>query len=578
MAFDGITVASIVSEIKDNFINGRITKITQPEKDALVITLKNTKEQRMLLMSASASLPLIYFTENKKNNPITAPAFLMLLRKHIGNARIIDVTQPEFERIIDFKLEHLNEMGDLCVKHLIIELMGKYSNIIFTDDNNIILDAIKHVPSSVSSVREVLPGRTYFIPNTMDKINPLTVTDDSFKEILKKPSSVVKALSSSFTGVSNVAAIEILIRASVDPDRITDSLTDIERIHIINTFNNYFDDVKNSAFTPYVYYEGNKPVEYTCFDYVSLKDRNKRMYESISKELEDFYLEKEKYLRNRQKSSELRALATQVLERNVKKLDLQLKQLNDTESRDKYKIYGELLHTYGYNIEPGSKEFTCLNYYTNEDITIPLDNTKTAMENAQKYFDRYGKLKRTKEALDVQIVETKTDIDYLESVLSCLDMAETEDDLKAIKDELSAEGYIKKHVKGKKEKYKSAPLHFVTSEGFDIYIGKNNTQNDELTFKFAGNNDYWFHAKKIPGSHVILRANGKELTDKSYTEAAAAAAYYSKARDTDKVEVDYLIKSKVKKPNGAKPGFVVYYTNYSMAITPSVESLTLVKD
>lgn len=578
MAFDGITVASIVSEIKKNFINGRITKITQPEKDALVITLKNTTEQRMLLMSASASLPLIYFTENKKNNPITAPAFLMLLRKHIGNARIIDITQPEFERIIDFKLEHLNEMGDLCVKHLIIELMGKYSNIIFTDDKNMILDAIKHIPSSVSSVREVLPGRNYFIPNTMDKINPLTVNEDIFKEILKKPTSVVKALSSSFTGVSNVTAIEILIRASVDPDRITDSLTDIECIHIINTFNNYFDDVKNSAFTPYIYYEDSKPVEYTCFDYVSLKDRNKRMYKSISKELEDFYLEKEKYLRNRQKSSELRTLATQALERNVKKLDLQLKQLKDTESRDKYKIYGELLHTYGYNIKPGSKEFTCLNYYTNEDITIPLDNTKTPMENAQKYFDRYGKLKRTKEALDVQIVETRTDIEYLESVLSCLDMAETEDDLKAIKDELSAEGYIKKHVKSKKEKYKSTPLHFVTSEGFDIYIGKNNTQNDELTFKFAGNNDYWFHAKKIPGSHVILRANGKELTDKAYTEAAAAAAYYSRARDTDKVEVDYLIKSKVKKPNGAKPGFVVYYTNYSMAITPSVESLTLIKD
>ena len=238
MAFDGITVASIVSEIKDNFINGRITKITQPEKDALVITLKNAKEQRMLLMSASASLPLIYFTENKKNNPITAPAFLMLLRKHIGNARIIDITQPEFERIIDFKLEHLNEMGDLCVKHLIIELMGKYSNIIFTDDKNMILDAIKHIPSSVSSVREVLPGRNYFIPNTMDKINPLTVNEDIFKEILKKPTSVVKALSSSFTGVSNVTAIEILIRASVDPDRITDSLTDIECIHIINTFNN----------------------------------------------------------------------------------------------------------------------------------------------------------------------------------------------------------------------------------------------------------------------------------------------------------------------------------------------------
>ena len=243
-----------------------------------------------------------------------------------------------------------------------------------------------------------------------------------------------------------------------------------------------------------------------------------------------------------------------------------------------YKVYGELLHTYGYNIEQGAKEFTCLNYYTNEDITIPLDNTKTPMENANRFFEKYNKLKRTKEALDVQIVETQGDIEYLESVLSCLDMSESEDDLKAIKDELTAEGYVKKHVKGKKEKYKSTPLHYKTSEGYDLYVGKNNTQNDELTFKFASNNDYWFHAKKIPGSHVILRSGGKELTDKAYMEAAAAAAYYSKARENDKVEVDYLIKSKVKKPNGAKPGFVVYYTNYSMAITPSIDSLTYIKD
>lgn len=578
MAFDGITVASLVSEIKNNFTDGRITKITQPEKDALIITLKNTKEQKMLLMSASASLPLVYFTENKKNNPITAPAFCMLLRKHIGNARIIDITQPNFERIIDFKLEHLNEMGDLCVKHLIIELMGKYSNIIFTDDKNMILDAIKHVPSSVSSVREVLPGREYFIPNTMEKINPLTVTNEEFETILKKPSSVVKALSSSFTGVSNVAAIEILIRASVDPDRITDSLTDIERVHIIHTFNNYFDDVKNGEFKPIIYFEGNKPSEYACFSYDSLKDYTAKAYDSISTALEEFYIEKEKYLRSRQKSAELRALVTQALERNVKKFDLQEKQLKDTESRDKYKIYGEMLHTYGYNIEPGSKSFTCLNYYTNEDIVIPLDNTKTAMENAAKFFEKYNKLKRTKEALDIQIVDTRNDIEYLESVLSSLDISENEDDLKAIKDELTSEGYIKKHTQGKKEKYKNTPLHYVSSEGFDIYVGKNNTQNDELTFKMAGNNDYWFHAKKIPGSHVILRSNGKELTDKAYMEAAAAAAYYSKARENDKVEVDYLIKSKVKKPNGAKPGFVVYYTNYSMTITPSVETLTYIKD
>lgn len=578
MAFDGITISGLINEIKNTFIPGRITKINQPEKDALILTLKNEKEQRMLLLSASPSLPLCYFTEEKRVNPLSAPTFCMLLRKHLNNARIIDVTQPSFERIIDITLTHLNELGDECKKHLIVELMGKHSNIIFTDDDNMILDAIRHVPSSVSSVREVLPGREYFIPNTLRKMNPLEVDKEKFFTIMSADEKASDVLQKSLIGLSNVAASEIILEASLYADTVCSSLLPDEKEHLFNIYQMFFEKIKIAAFSPRVYFKNGIPYEYTLFPYDLFNGLECKEFSSVSEMLDFYFNEKDKAIRIKQKSLELRNHVTKILERDVKKYDLQKKQYSDTDKKDKFKVYGELLHTYGYDLKGGEKELKCINYYDNNEITIPLDPEKTAAENAKAYFDKYSKLKRTREALDNLLKETADNIEYLENVMNALKIAETEDDLKAIRNELTETAFIRKHASNKKEKYKSTPLHFKTSEGFDVYVGKNNNQNDELTFKFADNKDYFFHAKRMPGSHVILKYGTKEFTDKAYEEAAALAAYFSKGRDNGKVDVDYVIKKEVKKPNGAKPGFVVYYTNYSMTVTPSIESLTRIDD
>ena len=301
--------------------------------------------------------------------------------------------------------------------------------------------------------------------------------------------------------------------------------------------------------------------------------------DSISHVLEVFYAERSSYTRIRQKSVDLRKIVTTALERNVKKYDLQLKQLKDSEKKEKYKLYGEMIQAYGYGLPEGAKELLAENYYDNNNIVkVPLDPTLSAMDNSKKYFDKYGKLKRTAEALNELIVQTKAQIDHLESIQNALDIATSADDLVQIKQEMAEYGFIKKNRFAKKEKIKSKPFHYRSTDGYDIYVGKNNYQNDELTFKFATGNDWWFHAKGMPGSHVIVKANNEELPDRVFEEAGMLAGYYSKGRDSDKIEIDYLQKKNVKKPNGSAPGFVVYYTNYSLTIHPDIRDLTLVEE
>ena len=295
--------------------------------------------------------------------------------------------------------------------------------------------------------------------------------------------------------------------------------------------------------------------------------------------LEHYYAEKNTLTRIRQKSADLRRIVQTALERNVKKYDLQLRQMKDTEKRETYRIYGELLNTYGYDAQPGAKSLEALNYYTNEMVTIPLDPTLSATENARKYFDKYGKLKRTCEALSSLTEEVRAEIDHLESVSAALDIALREEDLAQIKEELTESGYIRRKGNSKKQKITSRPYHYISSDGFHMYVGKNNYQNDELTFKFATGNDWWFHARQMPGSHVIVKLeNAEEMPDRTFEEAARLAAYYSRGRGHDKVEIDYIQKKHVKKPGGAKPGFVVYYTNFSMAIDSNIAGIQLVSE
>lgn len=574
MALDGIVIANLVCELNQNILNSRINKIAQPEKDELLFTLKGPNGQQRLAMSASASLPFLYLTDQNKKSPLTAPNFCMLLRKHIANGRIIRIEQPGLERIIRFKIEHLDDLGDLCHKILIVELMGKHSNIIFCQEDNTIIDSIKHISAQVSSVREVLPGRTYFIPETTRKENPLLSTRESFfTSVFRKPESVCKAIYSSYTGISPSIANEICDRAGIDGDFSASSLNEDEQLHLFHHFEWFLTDIRELRFFPNIIYKGKEPIEFAAVLLHTYQNYETKAFDSISNVLETYYAVRNVYTRIRQKSSDLRRIVATALERNRKKYILQQKQLKDTEKRETYKIYGELLNTYGYGLKEGAKSLEALNYYTNEMITIPLNGDLSASENAKKYFDRYGKLKRTYEALTELVRETKAEIDHLESIATALDIAVLEEDLVQIKEELTDFGYIRKKRNEKRAKSKSKPFHYISSDGFHMYVGKNNFQNDELTFQFSSGSDWWFHAKGMPGSHVIVKTDGKELPDATFEEAGKLAGYYSKGKNSEKVEIDYLQRKHVKKPNGSAPGFVVYYTNYSLTIHPDITGI-----
>lgn len=582
MAFDGVTISCVISELKRELIGGRLYKIAQPESDELLLTIKQPQGTKRLFLSADASLPLIYLTENNKPSPMTAPNFCMLLRKHLQNGRITDIRQPGLERIIHIEVEHLDEMGDLRHKTLVMEIMGKHSNIIFCDEDNKIIDSIKHVSAAVSSVREVLPGKPYFMVHTQDKSDILSVTYDTFQETLShKPQPLFKALYGSFIGISPVLAQELCYRAHLDGELSTAAFGEADYRALFEKVSQMVMYIKEEQFAPHIAYNGTQPAEFAAFPLHMYESGADKLvpYASVSELLEHFYAEKNTLSRIRQKSSDLRRIVQTALERNVKKYDLQLRQMQDTEKREQYRIYGELLNTYGYELKPGDKSLEALNYYTNEMITIPLDPTLSATENAKKYFDKYGKLKRTYEALSELTKEVKNEIEHLESIMTSLDIALWEDDLVQIKEELTESGYIRKKSGGKKAKITSKPFHYISSDGFHMYVGKNNYQNDELTFQFASGNDWWFHAKKLPGSHVIVKMNGTgELPDSTFEEAGRLAAYYSKGRNQEKVEIDYVQKKQVKKPNGAKPGFVVYYTNFSMVIDSNIEGIKLAEE
>ncbi|MCR5624102.1 MAG: NFACT family protein [Lachnospiraceae bacterium] len=602
MAFDGTTICALTNELNTALTGSHIAKISQPEKDEINISIKQSRQVLQadntyktvrsnlnLVLSVNPSLPLVYFSDTKKPAPLEAPTFLMVLRKHLGNALINEITQPGLERIIKFSFSHLNEMGDIKNVYMYVELMGKHSNIILCDEEDVIIDSIKRVNGLISSVREVLPGRKYFIPNTLEKLDPFSLINDkaSFESLIKKPNDLQKALYTSITGLSPIIANEIIYNAGLFNVNSTAELSESDISRLYDAFNSHMTSLKDLHEFEIIY-KKDKPKDFTCVhlrQYDSIPDFTTKKFENVSSMIVDFYSEKEKYFRIREKSSVLRHLTTTALEKNIKKKDIQFNQLKAAEKKDKYKKYGELLNIYGYNLKPGAKELICNDYETGEDISIPLDSTKTPQENAQHFFERYSKLKRTEEAVSELIKETEANITHLESVLEFIDMAENEADLNQIRQELSQSGYAKaqnlnsdKKINKKKQLEKSKPMHFKTSDGFDLYVGKNNFQNDYLTFKFASNSDWWFHAKKAAGSHVILHTFGQEPSDTAFEEAAACAAYFSKLKNTSKAEIDYIQKKHVKKPNASNPGFVVYYTNYSMTVTPDISKLIEVDD
>ncbi len=582
MAFDGITIACMVHELSEKLVGGRITKISQPEKEEVLLTIKSFSGQHRLFISASASLPLIYLTEENKPAPLTAPNFCMVLRKYLQGGRITEITQPGLERVIQIKVEHLDEMGDTCVRVLCFELMGKYSNLILCDDQNIILDSLKHVSAVMSSVREVLPQREYFIPVTVEKKDALSTNYDEFAGLAKEcRQASFKMIYHSYTGISPFMAREMCNNADVDDRIMAGNLDDAVLQRLYRAFDTVINKIKANEYAPCMILENGKVKEYAVIDIPSYPTEEKKTFDSVSKLLFEFYSSKNKEDIMRQKSLNLRKTVQTILERDYKKLDLQKKQLQDAAEREKYKIYGELLNAYGFGLDDGDKEVRVLNYYDNKEIVIPLDENLSIKENAIRFFDKYGKMKRTEEALAVQTKENEAEIAYLESVQTFLNLASTKADLQQIQAELAERGFIRKSYDKKNKKVINKPLHYVMYDEYDFYVGKNNLQNEEVTFKIANGNDWWFHAKGVPGSHVIVKsrtanpATEWDMPDEVFEAAAALAATYSKNGSQDKVEVDYIRKKHVKRPGGGEPGFVVYYTNFSMMIDTNLQRFAL---
>ena len=467
MAFDGITVAGLCRELQDSLTGGRVYKIAQTDKNELVLTIRLAAErgggQGRLYLSADPSLPLVYLTKVSRQAPLQAPAFCMLLRKHLQNARIISIGQPGLERIIQIRFEHRNEMGDLCTHVLAVEIMGKHSNIIFLNDDETIVDSIRHVSSLVSSVREVLPGRPYFIPDTQSKKDPLSESREGFFQVLGAGHmEVAKLLVRSYTGFSPVAAQELVHLAGLSQDRSAALLPDSEKEALWQRFGNLISRIREGDFLPTMYCRPGEsgrpgvPVDFSLIPLTHYADCVPVPYESPSVLLEDFYARKNLYTRIRQRSADLRHIVQTILERDVHKYDLQCRQIRDTEKRDKFKIYGELLNAYGYSVPAGAKSCELDNYYTGEKVRIPLDPNLTAQQNAQKYFDRYARMKRTHEALTRLTVQVKAEIDHLRSIQNALEFSTTDADLSQIRREMEESGYLRRKYTGRKNEPKKA--------------------------------------------------------------------------------------------------------------------------
>lgn len=577
MAYDGIAVSNIVYELKEKFTGGRIDKIYQPRNDEIIFSVRSVKEGNFkVLLSANSMNPRIHITDIKKENPVSAPMFCMVLRKHIAGGRILDIRQPDFERMIVIDVESMNEMGDLGVKHIITEFMGKYSNIILTDEDVRILDSIKHVTHDKSSVREILPGGTYEMPPSQNKMNPMELDFEEFrKNADEKSGYTLQALIyKSYTGISPAYASEICFNAGYDAsDRAEQIGSDgIKRLY--DSFEADVKKIKNGEFTPHIVYDTDGSVT----DFFSLTsnqygERERKYFDSFSKLLEEFYYKKDEKYHVRQRAHDIRRTVLSNIERCSRKLEIQIKSIKDTENMDYYKLCGELITANIYSIEEKADRFTALNYYEEDmpEIVIKLDPMLTASENANKYYAKYNKAKRTRAAAAEQKKQTEEELNYLESVLTSIESSEDDSDIREIKAELAAQGYIKakKIPKGKTQVLKkSKPMHFISSDGIDIYVGKSNVQNDELTIKFADSDDIWLHTKNIPGSHVIIKCGSETPPDRTIVEAAVIAATYSKAKESSKVPVDYTARKNVKKPGGAKPGMVIYERNKTLYVDP----------
>lgn len=580
MALDGLVIHSLAYELSTKLVGGKVDKIHQPENDELVLFIRNNKENFKLILSSSASNPRIYIANDyKKENPIKAPMFCMLLRKYIQGGVITNISQVEFERIIKISVESFDELKEKTTKDIYIEIMGRHSNIILTQNNRII-DSIKRIPPSVSRVRQLLPNMTYELPPAQDKINPIKGTSiKSFINILREfDGPIYKSIYSNFLGISPSIAKEICHRSNLNPlDKGEDKTRD-ELSILYRTFSDLFTKIKKNEYDPCIVINENidKVIDFSCIN-LSFLDGNKFVKnESISHIIEDYYKTKDLKDRVHQRTSDLRKSISIKLDRLYHKQKKIEKELIDADNADEFKIKGELLTSYIYMIEKGMENIEVSNFYDENysNIIISLNKNLTPSENAQKYFKKYNKLKTAKVELTSQINICNEEIEYLENIMLGIENCDNLEELADIKDELIRLGYAKAPYRYKVKKDNDVltrPNEFISSDGFTILVGKNNKQNDFLTLRIADPEDIWMHTKNIPGSHVIIKCAGKEVPNETLYEAAMLAAFYSKGRMSSKVPVDYTMKKHVKKPSGSKPGMVIYETNNTIYVTPTEE-------
>lgn len=586
MALDGLVIHSIVNELSSKLVGGKIDKIYQPEDDEIVLHIRNNKENYKLILSSSASNPRVYLANNyKKENPINAPMFCMLFRKYIQGGNIVNVSQVGFERIIKISVESFDELKEKTTKDIIVEIMGRHSNIILIhSSDNKIIDSAKRIPPSISRVRQVLPGQTYYLPPEQDKINPLDdISKDTFINVLNSyTGSIFKSIYSKFLGVSPTIAKEICFRANINENVLVSELSNEELNSLYSTFNLLFTDIKHNNYNPCIVIDESldKVIDFSCIDLNLFKHLSYIYNDSMSKILEDYYHTKDIKDRIHQRSSDLRKSISIKLDRLYNKLSKQEEELLESENADIYKVNGELITSYIYMIEKGMDKVEVANFYDPDykNITITLNKNLTPSENAQKYFKKYNKMKTAKIEITHQIEISKEEINYLENILLSIENCENLAELNDIREELIKVGYLRSSNKSKKEtKLTTSPHEFMSSDGFKILVGKNNKQNDHLTLKVANSDDIWMHTKNIPGSHVIIKTNGNNVPDETILEGAMLAAFFSKGKMSSQVPVDYTKKKNIKKPNGAKPGMVIYETNSTVYVTPTEELVAKLK-
>ncbi|WP_218657160.1 fibronectin-binding protein EfbA [Enterococcus hirae] len=565
MSFDGVFTHAMINELRETLLSGRISKIHQPYENEVVLVIRSRGKNQRLLLSAHPSYARIQITQIDYQNPDTPPNFVMMLRKHLDGAILESIEQIENDRVIHFHFTKRDELGDLQNIILIVELMGRHSTIILVNkESGKILDAIKHIGSSQNTYRSLLPGVDYIAPPEQNQLNPFSQEKEKVFHRLSQMDLTPKGIQQQFQGIGFDTAQELVARLTERPN---------EKMLVWQEFFTAIDTQLSPSLYEVAEKEYFTPINYRFFD---SNTQQKKMYPTLSALLDAFYQEKAEKDRAKQQGGELIRKIENELKRNRNKLKKREQTLKNSENAEDYRRDGELLTTFMAQVPRGANEVTLPNYYEEDrPITIKLDPALTPNQNAQKYFHRYQKLKNAVKLIGKQIEEAKNEIDYLESVLSQLEIAGPMD-IEVIKEELTAEGYLKKKSsKKQKRKKPSQPDQYLSTDGTLILVGKNNLQNDQLSLKTAKKTDYWLHAKNIPGSHVIIKSD--QPSDETITEAAELAAYFSKYRHSAQVPVDLVQVKHLRKPNGAKPGYVIYENQKTIIVTPEEEKINKMK-